>query len=172
MSIISDRHESIASGIKVIYPEAEHMFCIFHILNNVKIKFKKNTAQIREFFFAAAKSYTLYEFNSNMIKIKKLDQRLHQYLEDIGYENWTKVHSANNRYRIMTTNIAESINGIIKFVRELPIITLLEYLHGLVQEWSSTSRNIVRATFTTLADRKSTRLNSSHSGESRMPSSA
>ena len=62
LCIISDKHESIASIVKNVYPEASHMFCTFHILNNLKTRFKKNATQIKEFFYAAVKSYTLQEF--------------------------------------------------------------------------------------------------------------
>ena len=42
LSIVSGRHESIISAVKKVYPEAAHTFCIFHIINNLKIKFKMN----------------------------------------------------------------------------------------------------------------------------------
>ena len=42
LCIISDKHESIVSSVKNVYPEASHMFSTFHILNNLKTGFKKN----------------------------------------------------------------------------------------------------------------------------------
>ena len=63
-----------------------------------------------------------------MEEIKNLNIRVHNYLEEIGFEKLIKVHSTNNRYRIMTMNVAESMNAVIKSTRELPITTLLEYL--------------------------------------------
>ena len=74
-----------------------------------------------------------------MEEIKNLDIRVHNYLKEIGFEKWTKVHSTNNRYRTMTTNVAESMNAVIKSARELPITTLLECLRSLVQEWNTTN---------------------------------
>ena len=59
MCIVSDRHDSITTAIKNVYPEAAHVHCIFYILNNLKIRFKKNTSQIKEYFYGAAKCYTL-----------------------------------------------------------------------------------------------------------------
>ena len=128
LCIISERYESITSAVKNVYPEASHIFCTFHVLNNLKTRFKKNATQIKEFFCTATKSYTLQEFQSNVGEIKNLDIRVHNYLKEIGFEKWTKVHSTNNRYRTMTTNVAESMNAVIKSARELPITTLLEYL--------------------------------------------
>ena len=58
----------------------------------------------------------------------------------------------------MTSNIAESLNSAIKYARELPVTTLLEYLRGLMQQWTSTNRNIARGTFKKLAKKPDERL--------------
>ena len=67
-----------------------------------------------------------------MLDIEKIDARVYEYLNNIGYEKWMKVHSQNNRYRTMTSNIVESLNSVIKYERELPVTTLPEYLRGLM----------------------------------------
>ena len=41
MTIVSDRHESIEKVIRKIYPEVAHSFCMYHLLNNLKIATKK-----------------------------------------------------------------------------------------------------------------------------------
>ena len=162
LKIISNRHESIISAVKKVYLEAAHGFCIFHIINNLKTKFKRNTLQIKELFLAAAKSYKIEDFDTNMSEIRKIDERVHQYLQDIGLEKWTKVYSMNNKFRMMTSNIAESLNSAIKNARELPITTLLEYLRGLMQEWTSTNKNIALSTFTKLGKKPEEILNQNY----------
>ena len=77
---------------------------------------------------AVVKSYKIKDFDNNMSEIRKIDERVYQYLQDIGFDKWTRVHSANNRFRMMTSNIIASLNSAIKNVRELRITTLLEYL--------------------------------------------
>ena len=67
-----------------------------------------------------------------MLHIEKIDARVYEYLNNIGHKKWTKVHSQNNRFRTMTSNITESLNSAIKYARELPVTTLLEYLRGLI----------------------------------------
>ena len=104
----------------------------------------------------------MQEFESNISEIKKLDIRVHKYLEDIGYDKWTKLHSTSKRYRTMTTNIAESMNAAINSARELPITTLLEYLRALVQEWNANNQMIARATFTKLSKRAEDILNDNY----------
>ena len=158
LTIVSDRHQSIELAIKEVYPEAAHVFCIYHILNNIKTNFKKSTVQIKELFLQAANSYKVEQFEKHMLDIEKIDARVYEYLNNIGHEKWTKVHSQNNRFRTMTSNIAESLNSAIKYARELPVTTLLEYLRGLMQQWTSTNRNIARGTFKKLAKKPDERL--------------
>ena len=63
---------------------------------------------------------------------------------------------------MMTSNIVESLNSAIKNARELPIITLLEYLRGLMQEWTSTNKNIALSTFTKLGKKPEEILNQNY----------
>ena len=76
--------------------------------------------------------YKIEEFERYILEIEKLDVRVKNYLETNGYQKWARVHSVNNRYHVMTSNIAESINATIKCARELSVTTLLEYLRSLV----------------------------------------
>ena len=41
MIIVSNRHESIIKAANKVYPEVPNVFCVFHLLGNIKIKFKK-----------------------------------------------------------------------------------------------------------------------------------
>ena len=52
-----------------------------------------------------------------MSEIKKVDVRVQEYLQTTGYNKWSKVHSINDIYSIMTSNIAESINVTIRHAR-------------------------------------------------------
>ena len=54
----------------------------------------------------------------------------------------------------------------------VPIENAIETLSGFIKEGKFDHIGMSECSAATLRDRKSTRLNSSHSGESRMPSSA
>nr|XP_017245417.1 PREDICTED: uncharacterized protein LOC108217078 [Daucus carota subsp. sativus] len=150
MVIVSDRHESIIKAANTVYPEVPNVFCVFHLLGNIKSKFKKNLKKIKEAFWCAANAYTLKKFNYHMKELEKVDNRVQLFLEEIGYEKWSKVHSTNNRYSNMTSNVAESLNSVIISIRELPICTMLESLRSLIQKWSWRNRNEATATSTIL----------------------
>uniref|UniRef100_A0A1S3Y989 SWIM-type domain-containing protein n=1 Tax=Nicotiana tabacum TaxID=4097 RepID=A0A1S3Y989_TOBAC len=151
MCIVSDRHESILKATSVVYPEVPHYVCIFHLWNNIKLRFKKSQKKIRPIFFAMAKAYTTEEFNQHMVEICNLDGRVKQYLFDIGYDRWSVAHSTVNRSMVMTSNIAESMNSTNKAARDLSIHNLLDYLMKLVASWNNTNRNRAMATGTTLS---------------------
>ena len=42
---------------------------------------------------------------------------------------------------MMTTNIAKSMNSALRFARKLPICTLVEFVHILMQKWFHDRRN-------------------------------
>ncbi|XP_075111998.1 uncharacterized protein LOC142182037 [Nicotiana tabacum] len=50
----------------------------------------------------------------------------------------------------MTSNIAESLNAVIKYARELPIIELLEYMRTLLESWINEKLSKAKGTFTYL----------------------
>ncbi|XP_062080821.1 uncharacterized protein LOC133785618 [Humulus lupulus] len=69
-----------------------------------------------------------------MANFDNIDEKIRPYLfNEVGVEKWTRLYKNNKRYSIMTSNIAESVNAAIKEIRELPIATLLECLHSLVE---------------------------------------
>nr|XP_009782276.1 PREDICTED: uncharacterized protein LOC104231048 [Nicotiana sylvestris] len=102
---------------------------------------------------AAARSYTLDEFNERMSKIEEVDPRVKSYLYDIGYHKWSRVHATMNRTWTMTLNIAESLNAATKDARELPIFDLLEYIRTLLERWTNEKLLKAKGTFTFLGSK-------------------
>ncbi|KAA0062913.1 MuDRA-like transposase [Cucumis melo var. makuwa] len=58
-----------------------------------------------------------------------------KYLNDVGIARWSRVHCPGRRYNMMTTNIAESMNSILKEPRDLSIASFLEHARALLQRW-------------------------------------
>ncbi|KAH0748168.1 hypothetical protein KY290_027400 [Solanum tuberosum] len=63
-----------------------------------------------------------------MAKVDKVDHKVKEYLEDVEYEKWSRVHATVNRDRMMTTNISECINGCLVEARQLSILEFLKEL--------------------------------------------
>ncbi|XP_019261113.1 PREDICTED: uncharacterized protein LOC109239060 [Nicotiana attenuata] len=85
-----------------------------------------------------------------MSKIEEIDPRVKAYLYDIGYHRWSRVHATVNRTWTMTSNIAESLNAVTKYARELPIVELLEYMRTLLERWTKEKLLKAKGTFTYL----------------------
>ncbi|CAA0812732.1 Unknown protein, partial [Striga hermonthica] len=133
-----------------VFPEAAHCLCTYHMTHNLRKHFRIHTAEVKEAFVAAARAYTVEEYNKHMSDIEKLNPRVTPFLEGIGIHKWARVHCPNNRFFTMTSNAAETINSAIRDVRDLPITTLLESLRALQQKWNVANRDEAKSTFTTL----------------------
>ncbi|WCJ32828.1 hypothetical protein M5689_014228 [Euphorbia peplus] len=162
MSIISERHGTIANAANGTYPETSHCVCILHLLNNLRTNFSKKTKEVKDYFLGAAKAYTIEDFEVYMSELDKVDVQIRDYLKNIGYERWSRAHSFTNRSLAMASNIAEFMNAINKAATELPITCLFEHLRGLTQEWSVINRLAANSTFTRMLKRHEDMLKDSH----------
>lgn len=61
--IVSDRHCSIDREVNEVFPNAFHELCIYHLLNNLKTKFKRKTKELEEHYYQIANVYSVQEFN-------------------------------------------------------------------------------------------------------------
>ena len=64
-------------------------------------------------------------------RITQLSANGDLYLRYVSLHKWTLAHNGGHRYGVMTANLSESFNGILKSARNLPITTLVEltYYH-------------------------------------------
>ncbi|KAL8522239.1 hypothetical protein ACS0TY_012396 [Phlomoides rotata] len=60
-----------------------------------------------------------------MREIKGLDHGAHEYLRAIEASKWTFCHNGGHCYGVMTTNISEAINRVLKGARRLPITAIV-----------------------------------------------
>ncbi|XP_008245563.1 PREDICTED: uncharacterized protein LOC103343698 [Prunus mume] len=107
----------------------------------MKASFKlKKRDPILGFFVRAAKSYRLAEFNRYFSMIN--NERVQTYLVRAGLHKWSRAHCDGRRYNVMTTNIAESINSVLRFARMLPVVHLIEEIRNMLQNWFSQRRDL------------------------------
>ncbi|KAI5654517.1 hypothetical protein M9H77_31704 [Catharanthus roseus] len=63
-----------------------------------------------------------------MKEIQERNVDAHIYLMKLDPEKWTLMHDGSHRHGIMTTNISESLNSMLKKARVLPLKTLVELI--------------------------------------------
>ncbi|KAL8497613.1 hypothetical protein ACS0TY_021085 [Phlomoides rotata] len=74
-----------------------------------------------------------------MRQIEGLCRGAHEYLRAIYVSKWTFSHDGDHHYGVMTTNISEEINGVLKGTRRLPITAIyIVDSTGFVSECYST----------------------------------
>ncbi|KAI9175032.1 hypothetical protein LWI28_026403 [Acer negundo] len=130
---ISDRNTSIAKAATGVFPNSLHGICMYHLGQNMKAKFKG--VEVHDIFYKCSKVYRVVEFNQIMRQIRGINASVVQYLNEADPTKWVRSHFDRRRYCIITTNIAECLNGILKDARELPITKLVEHIRGLLQKW-------------------------------------
>ncbi|XP_059315829.1 uncharacterized protein LOC132066550 [Lycium ferocissimum] len=74
LSILSDRHASIATAIKELYPDTQHGICIYHMEKNLQKYFPSEA--ILSLFYNAATTYKQAEFRTYMSRYNKSTQKL------------------------------------------------------------------------------------------------
>ncbi|KAL6581335.1 hypothetical protein OROMI_007258 [Orobanche minor] len=157
--IVSDRHQAIVKGLEIIFPDVMHGACTYHVLKNIKKRFKKGGADVKNAYNGACRAYTLQEFEKHMNDLDAIDCRIRPFLEnEVKLSKCTRLHGDTSRFLTMTSNIAESLNNAIKTLRELPVTTMIECLRCLAQRWYHTNKQVAHSTFTTLATDAETRL--------------
>ena len=69
-----------------------------------------------------------------MCEMRNISTRAVEYLSEIEVERWARYKFPFTRYNIMTTNIAECMNAILRDAREMPLVPLLESIGEKLQQ--------------------------------------
>ncbi|KAL0284924.1 UNVERIFIED_CONTAM: hypothetical protein Sradi_7186500 [Sesamum radiatum] len=128
MCLISDRHggliKAVREGPDFVSPHGVHRYCLRHVCSNFNSTIKN--VVLKDLCWQAGSEYQLRKFNRIMDEIKKQDVKAFAYLDQINKEKWTASHDGGWRCGILTTNMSECINGVLKGARRLPVSALVE----------------------------------------------
>ncbi|KAI5649249.1 hypothetical protein M9H77_35254 [Catharanthus roseus] len=69
-----------------------------------------------------------WKFDHVMKKIQERNIYAYIYLMKLDPEKWTLLHDGGHRHGIMTTNISEALNSVLKKARVLPLKALVELI--------------------------------------------
>ena len=73
----------------------------------------------------AASAHQVRKFESMMWQIKEENIEAYAYLMEIPLDKWTVSHDDGKRWGVLTTNLSESFNGVLKKARGLPVIAMI-----------------------------------------------
>ena len=118
MAAMSDPHLGWATS------SAYHRICMCHLASNFMTRFKDKLA--KNLVCRAALATTQHKFNKHMAIIGRINSEAQQWLEAIPLEIWALSHDGGRRYEIMTINMSEVFNSVLKGAHNLPITTLVQ----------------------------------------------
>ncbi|KAG7559341.1 Zinc finger SWIM-type [Arabidopsis thaliana x Arabidopsis arenosa] len=139
---VSDRHASIYASIRKVYPMASHAACVVHLKRNIIAIFKNEA--LGSLVSSAARAYRLSDFNKIFAEIRAMNGPCADYLTGIGFEHWTRSHFVGERYNVMTSNIAETLNNVLTMARDYPVISILESWRTTLVTWFALRREAAR----------------------------
>ncbi|KAM3395220.1 hypothetical protein P3S68_004225 [Capsicum galapagoense] len=133
LSVLSNYHPAIVNTIANVYPECQHGICIYHMEKNLRKRYFSDVVLL--LFYNAATTYKQTKFYTFMDEIEKFDKVAAEYLKEEEPERWARSFHTNRRYNMLTTNNVESMNAILRKVRQLPILGLIDYIQNKLQSW-------------------------------------
>ncbi|KAL0413580.1 UNVERIFIED_CONTAM: hypothetical protein Sradi_1559700 [Sesamum radiatum] len=126
--LISDRHPSIIKAVRegsdFVSPHGAHRYCLRHVFSNFNSRFKN--VILKDLCWRADSEYQIRKFNRIMEEIKSHNIAAFEFLDQINKKKWTASHDGGWRTGILTTNMSECINGVLKGARRLPLTAIVE----------------------------------------------
>ncbi|KAF7140525.1 hypothetical protein RHSIM_Rhsim06G0101100 [Rhododendron simsii] len=115
-TIMSDGQKGIEAALFQVMPEATHRRCCRHLFANFKGKFPG--LKLRRSFWAAARAYTVRDFNYAMAVIKDTSTEAHDWLMGLPVQMW-----ARHAFESLTVGWINNWSG---NFRGKPVLTLIE----------------------------------------------
>ena len=100
-------------------------------------------------FSNASRTYCEFTFLEMWQSIIAFPNGSGKYLNDFGIARWSHVHCPEKRYNMMTINMTESMNSILKEPIDFSIASFLKHVKALLQRWFWERREeCIKVTFT------------------------
>ncbi|XP_047264154.1 uncharacterized protein LOC124896607 [Capsicum annuum] len=121
--IISDREKEILATLSELWqfqePQAFHRFCVRHLKSNFQYYFPNRN--LSDLMWNAALAHQVRKFEALMWEIREENEEASEYLMQFPLDKWMISHDDGKRWGVLTTNLLESFNGLLKKARRLPV---------------------------------------------------
>ncbi|KAL8491753.1 hypothetical protein ACS0TY_023375 [Phlomoides rotata] len=130
---LSDQYASIIHYVVVVYPEATHYLCYYHLKG--KIVNYGNHVVTR--FYDAIFTCNKLEYSKCIKTLRGADLsgRLMDKLLTADPARWARSCCHVPHYEFMTSNVAETWNNKLVWARKLPVISILECIRTIIETW-------------------------------------
>lgn len=142
MYFVFDRHASIRKGVQKIFSNVGHGCCHIHLERNVSSKFK--CKGLSNLVGRAAKVFRVGDFRSLFAEIEGINTKWADYLSGIRIVHWSRANCDGERFNLMCSNIAESLNAVLERTKGFPIISMIEYIRTVMMRWFTMRRAMTK----------------------------
>ncbi|XP_047263701.1 uncharacterized protein LOC124896216 [Capsicum annuum] len=110
--------------------------CFFRKLSAHVIKDREDN--LSDLMWNAASAHQVRKFEALMWEIREENEEVYEYLMQFPLNKWTISHDDGKKLGVLTRNLSESFNGLLKKARGLPVIAMVtERMGGLARNFVS-----------------------------------
>ncbi|KAM0898597.1 hypothetical protein ACQ4PT_021779 [Festuca glaucescens] len=141
--ICTDAGQAVMTGVKEVFPEAEHRECMFHLVSNFKKKFHGKVFD--DHLWAAAYSWNPYVFDKHWVAMEAAKQAATAYIRKWHNRLWSRSQfSTICKVDYVTNNLAECFNNWIKHHKSLNLDDFMDKARQLLMIMSNRRRNVAK----------------------------
>ncbi|KAL8477093.1 hypothetical protein ACS0TY_029415 [Phlomoides rotata] len=130
-TFMSDKQKGLIQAFAEVFPDSPHRFCVRHLHGNFKLAGFKGLVY-KQALWRAANASTIADWKEKMLELKELNEVSWKWLDDKPANQWSKSHfNEHPKCDMLLNNVCESFNSSILPAREMPILTMLEW----IREW-------------------------------------
>ncbi|KAL7609105.1 hypothetical protein Lser_V15G13262 [Lactuca serriola] len=132
-TFITDRQKGVLPEIAKLFPCAENRFCLRHIHENMKRKWRGK--EFKDCLWKCAATTTVQQFNIAMEELKKLNNDAYEWLKAIPPQHWSRSHFTGRAHcDALLNNLCETLNSKLVKGRDKPIISCLEFIREYIMK--------------------------------------
>nr|XP_043618355.1 uncharacterized protein LOC122590086 [Erigeron canadensis] len=126
-TFISDRQKGIIPALAKMFPSAEHRYCLKHIHENMKQKWRGQA--FKNHLWRCATATIVQEFQRYMEEFKRYSEPAYNWLVKIPPQHWARSHfSGRAKSDVLLNNMCKVLNSKTVKGKDKPIIHCLEYI--------------------------------------------
>ncbi|KAM0850632.1 hypothetical protein ACQ4PT_052969 [Festuca glaucescens] len=127
-TIMSDRQKGLILAVEKVFPEAEHRFCVRHLIQNFQ-KAGHRGETLKNNLWAIARSTSIPKWEKSMEKMNADSKEAYMWVEALDPKSWIKAFFSDFcKCDMLLNNHSEVFNSYILPCRENPVLSMLEML--------------------------------------------
>ena len=128
---VSDREKGIFEGLNTAFPNSYQAMCCQYLADNVQLRYG---IIARGQFWKMARARTEPCYKAALNELQALSPTAVEYLSTIDVKRWARYAFPYPRYGHDTSNISESLNSVLRPIRLLPPIHMIDAIWTYIME--------------------------------------